>query len=314
MPTNQRLDYIDMAKGSAIALMVFGHTFSTYQNTPIMVWIYSFHMPVFFFLSGFMISRQKVVNSGQRISTFVQSRACRLLVPYAIIGFCYAPFKILLSKFANKPYDVSTIWQMLIGINPDGELWFLYALFVMTMIAAVFSFRVSLIGLLAAVVVLIWNPWHIVTNFLFFFLLGIYIKRKHKNFIELIMPVHIVVLAVIAFIVGNYCLNVLKVHSFFLLTGISGMVITFSLSFWLSRLKSPFSNLFEYWGILSMDIYILSDIIKIPFRIIFWNMLHFYTLSFIICTTMAMVCSVWISKYIVRRNKFLKFLVLGMRK
>lgn len=237
-----------------------------------------------------------------------------MLIPYVIIGFCYAPFKILLSNFANKPYDVSTIWQMLIGINPDGELWFLYALFVMTMIAAVFSFRVSMIGLLAAVVVLIWNPWHIVTNFLFFFLLGIYIKRKYKNFIDFIMPVHIVVLAVIAFIVGNYCLNVLKVHSFFLLTGISGMAITFSLSFWLSGLKSPFSNLFEYWGILSMDIYILSDIIKIPFRIIFWNMLHFYTLSFIICTIMAMVCSVWISKYIVRRNKFLKFLVLGIRK
>ena len=35
MLINQRLDYIDMAKGFAIALMVFGHTFSTYQNMPI---------------------------------------------------------------------------------------------------------------------------------------------------------------------------------------------------------------------------------------------------------------------------------------
>lgn len=52
MSINQRLDYIDMAKGFAIALMVFGHTFSTYQNTPIMVWIYSFHMPLFFLTTG----------------------------------------------------------------------------------------------------------------------------------------------------------------------------------------------------------------------------------------------------------------------
>ena len=43
-----------MAKGSAIALMVFGHTFSTYQNTPIMVWIYSFHMPLFFLTTGIL--------------------------------------------------------------------------------------------------------------------------------------------------------------------------------------------------------------------------------------------------------------------
>ena len=254
-----------------------------------------------------------MIDSGQHVLNFIQSRAVRLLVPYIIVGLCYAPFKILLSNFANKPYEISSIWQIIIGINPDGELWFLYALFVITMIAAIFSFRVSLLGLLVAIMLLIWNPWHIVTSFLFFFLLGIYMKRKYGNFVELIRPIHIVFI-MIFFAIGNYGLYVFGRHAFFLVTGLSGMLLTFGLSLWLSRIELPFSNLLAYWGMLSMDIYILSDIIKIPFRIVFWNILHFYTLSFIISTIMAIIFSVWISKYIVRRSNLLKFLILGIAK
>lgn len=64
MPINQRLDYIDMAKGFAIALMVYGHAFSTYHNTPIMIWIYSFHMPIFFLTTGILYGIKEVLASG----------------------------------------------------------------------------------------------------------------------------------------------------------------------------------------------------------------------------------------------------------
>ena len=89
------------------------------------------------------------------------------------------------------------------------------------------------------------------------------------------------------------------------------------LSLVLSRQESafsPLSSLLEHWGILSMDIYILSDIIKIPFRVILWNKLHLYTLSFVLCTVLAIVLSVWLSEHLIRKHGWLRFLILGVRK
>lgn len=89
------------------------------------------------------------------------------------------------------------------------------------------------------------------------------------------------------------------------------------LSLVLSRQESALSslsNLLEHWGILSMDIYILSDIIKIPFRVVLWNKLHLYTLSFVLCTVLAIVLSVWLSEHLIRKNNWLRFLILGVRK
>lgn len=275
--------------------------------------IYSFHMPLFFFLAGFMVSRKNMLDRGRRPFDLVQKRVSRLLIPYVFVGLCYAPFKLLLSKFANKPYDVSTIWQMIIGINPDGELWFLYALFVITVIAALFSFRISVWGLAAAAFLLIWNPWEIITKYLFFFLLGIYMRRECRDFIHL-LTYRDVAAVFLLFVAGNYGLLVVKQHACFLLTAISGILLTLWISWRLDQECRTFVQYFERWGILSMDIYILSDIIKIPFRVVLWNKFHLYTLSFIICTVSAIVFSVYLSKNIVRRSRFLKMIVLGISK
>lgn len=320
-----RLTYIDIAKGVGIFLVVVGHcipdaTSATGISIPAYRWlhdvIYSFHMPLFFFLAGFMVSRQKMLDRAQKPLDLVRKRVSRLLVPYIFVGLCYAPFKMLLSNFANKPYDISTIWQIVIGVNPDGELWFLYALFVITVIAALFAFRISLLGLVAAVALLIWNPWGIITNFLFFFLLGIYMRREYKDFVLHLTAWHILA-TVAVFLIGLYGLLGMKEHACFLLTATSGTVLVLWLSLVLSRQKSALSSLsslLEHWGILSMDIYILSDIIKIPFRVVLWNKLHLYTLSFVLCTVLAIVLSVWLSEHLIRKNSWLRFLILGIRK
>lgn len=42
----QRIPYIDTLKGFTILLVIIGHIYS--MNNPIKIWIYSFHMPLFF--------------------------------------------------------------------------------------------------------------------------------------------------------------------------------------------------------------------------------------------------------------------------
>lgn len=40
-------------------------------------------------------------------------------------------------------------------------------------------------------------------------------------------------------------------------------------------LELSIKDYLAYCGMMSMDIYILSDMVKIPFRIILWNKMHF---------------------------------------
>lgn len=71
----QRIAWIDIAKGMAIFLMVCGHT-----SIPLSVsnWIWSFHMPLFFVVSGMLFSPDRYPSA----MAFVRKRCMSLLVPW----------------------------------------------------------------------------------------------------------------------------------------------------------------------------------------------------------------------------------------
>ena len=50
----RHLDYIDMVKGVGIILVVLGH--STYISEQALTWLASFHMPLFFIVSGLLFA------------------------------------------------------------------------------------------------------------------------------------------------------------------------------------------------------------------------------------------------------------------
>ena len=55
MSNSKRINYIDIAKGLAIICVIIGHTFAKYDKLDrlVITFIYSFHVPLFFILSGF---------------------------------------------------------------------------------------------------------------------------------------------------------------------------------------------------------------------------------------------------------------------
>lgn len=80
-----RFDYIDKLRGFAILLVVIGHIYLPYtreaSNHPVAQMIYSFHMPLFFFISGFLCEfTHKIEKNGYL--NFVWRKAIALLVPY----------------------------------------------------------------------------------------------------------------------------------------------------------------------------------------------------------------------------------------
>jgi len=100
----KRLEYIDVLKGIAIFLVVMGHFLSwTFRETPhemngrfIRDLIYAFHMPLFMFLSGYVIDLWKTSFDVARGLHIIKKRIVSLVLPciafYMISGFCEVPW------------------------------------------------------------------------------------------------------------------------------------------------------------------------------------------------------------------------------
>ncbi len=77
MCAKQRIHYIDIAKGIAIILVIIGHT-SKFAPTNLVWWLYTFHMPLFFILSGMVFNVEKYKN----FKDFFIAKVKSLLIPY----------------------------------------------------------------------------------------------------------------------------------------------------------------------------------------------------------------------------------------
>lgn len=73
---NKRIDWIDVAKGYGIILVILGHCFN--KETMIHNWIFSFHMPLFFLLSGYCFRIEKYKSLKEVIIDKYKS----LIIPY----------------------------------------------------------------------------------------------------------------------------------------------------------------------------------------------------------------------------------------
>lgn len=112
-----RLQWLDIAKGIAIILMVLGHS----SMPPIIQnWIFAFHMPLFFLASGLTTNWSKDVWV-----VFLRKKSIGLLCPF----LAYSIIVCLLMKIADVgTFDVTTGWG-------DYALWFVPVLFFASLLA-----------------------------------------------------------------------------------------------------------------------------------------------------------------------------------
>ena len=85
MSTSKRLDYLDMAKGIGIFFVVLGHMEDIATGTR--VWISSFHMPLFFIVSGILMAVKG--EPEKDFTDSVKKRFRGIIIPYLCPCFCY---------------------------------------------------------------------------------------------------------------------------------------------------------------------------------------------------------------------------------
>lgn len=137
--TNTRINWVDVAKGIAILLVIVGHTFSTRDLKPQIIrgMIFSFHMPLFFMLSIYTF---RPSTSFQQWIQKTKGAAKHLLIPL-IINFSLLTVYAIIKYPLNYPdYFIDRLYTLLYSsgvvtvlsnrtVSQLGMMWFLVVLF-----------------------------------------------------------------------------------------------------------------------------------------------------------------------------------------
>ena len=151
----ERVSYIDVAKGLGILLIVFGHSrILSNGNSEIHRIVYSFHVPLFFFISGLFL------NPNEIFWVFFIKKTDSLLKPYLVVLLALS-IPLLVKGFSASKY----IFGVLYGNGTTiiwPHLWFLPHLWILLIFSYIFvkitnfdclhwGFRASLLLLLLVV-------------------------------------------------------------------------------------------------------------------------------------------------------------------
>lgn len=327
----KRNNTIDAMKGFGIILVVLGHVIqgniTVPDNNIIYRYIYSFHMPLFMFLSGYVayITNNKINNN------FLFIKTKELFVPfiswYFTIGF-------LLANFEEKIY-LSTYLKELIFF-PDNGLWFLWILFLIFCIYFFIKkineklFNNNNFSELILILITCLNirfltlnilgisllKWHII-----FFFIGYLVARYKYKFVTCLPRVVYISISVIFLLLGvflskdvqslftNFMSGYLENNIKYLLViysyivALAGIVFSYFIVGIIRKYR-----LYKYilfLGKNSIDIYILHLYVLKVF--------HFNgsTIGIILSTLFALAASMIFSRLILRRNVILSYIYLG---
>jgi acyltransferase len=200
----KRLNYLDNLKGFGIIMVIMGHM----SLLPIGVnhLIYSFHMPLFFLISGYLYNPKN--NS---IYDEIKINFNRYIIPYFKIGLiCFFIWGIVIKLL--KKQDIN-IWDSLYSLlfNTYDKInctpiWFLYTLF-FSFIIFKFLLRFNYIFSIFILIILSYFLSNFESNFIsinsflasFYILLGYQSKFLNFNKKYLILVLIIIIILLVCF-------------------------------------------------------------------------------------------------------------------
>ncbi|OHD06013.1 MAG: hypothetical protein A2086_06040 [Spirochaetes bacterium GWD1_27_9] len=292
----ERILWLDTAKGIGIFLVVLGHVFIVGNFNK---WIYSFHMPLFFFLSGFLFE-----GFIYDIKTFFTKRTFSLLVPYfvfAIFSFLfYLAGYIVVNNYLGIKLDYFKygVLHQLIGIfyskigsgylfiNP--ALWFMTCIFITQMISWFLhrfikqKFIILIISLFMFAFALVLNfikpnlllPWGIDTALvgILFFEFGFLFKEfkffdKINNILKIIISIIMLVLTIVFSMLNtdvSIGANIYGNYFYFIITSFAGLFLVSLVSILIEKI-----GFFDYFGKNSIIILLTHYLIVFSLKALF---------------------------------------------
>lgn len=267
---DKRLHYIDVLKGVGIVFVILGHASmsSIFTN-----YLFSFHMPLFFFISGYLFTFKN--SFGDIISKKIKT----LIIPY-IFFILIADIVYLL---VNNNFDIfflvkETFYLKGEVLQLDAPLWFLLCLFFSeiiyfficklanknTIIILMILFLLSVFGYFNKVLL----PFGIHVAFTATVFLGLgNLFRQYESKIKVSKYLLLVLFIISAFISTQNGVNIYRLYYgnyfMFYIAAIFGIVIYFEIAKYIKR-----QHILEYIGrnslvFMSTHMFIMNVLLKI---------------------------------------------------
>ena len=322
---------INIARGIAVLLVLLGHSFPDAQTGfryPFALWIfdsmYAFHMALFFWLSGFVSAANVYTSKGAFGAEFVK-KFRRLMVPYFVYSVITMILKLFMNDYANNPFGLQDMWKIFLGKNPNGGLWYLWTLFVISLL--VFGvgkllkrendqFKSVFLLALGVVCYLLWRFLDTgfmgnVVKYMFFYNLGIVCNRYYEQLQDKLIRLWCGGLALLLVFVLE-C-PYLRLMNEYILTALLGIYGIFTLALVISKQEKRWSfTCFDFAGDYSYDIYMMSYFVQVPIRVVCWGMLGVpYWIDVVLMLVGGFIGPVLVSKYIIRKVPMFRKMFIG---
>ncbi|MBO6299259.1 MAG: acyltransferase [Lachnospiraceae bacterium] len=328
---------INVARGIGALIVLLGHSFPDAEigvfSHPGYEWIYdlcySFHMALFFWISGFVIGR-KFYTADYSFCAEAIKKVKRLLIPYVFLSYLSLLPKIVLNAYARNPVDTSSVIKVLFGQSPNGSLWYLYTLFLFSLLALGLgkafgrfadwekSGWLVITGLLTYVFYLYAGDLALrvlfvdkINKYLLFYVLGIVSFRGYARLRKIYyMSAAFFAMMLVLALTCPY----LSLRMEYGITAFCGIYAVIVVADRIKDRKEKIAYRFlDHCGSYSYDIYILSYYVQQMIRVVCFRQLGWdYAIVFLFEAIMGFSLSYLFAVFIVRKSRILKCLMIGM--
>lgn len=320
---------INIAKGITVLLVLLGHSFpdlGTGIANPVARWIfqaiYSFHMGAFFFYSGFVSSR-RLFSRNINLSREIKKKLWHVGYPYLLYSLISLLLKVFMSAFAAEEYNLKDVWQIIIGVSPNGTMWFLWVLLV---ISILYLFVACLlkntnrqkkeviffgIGFVFLVLYYLIPNEHIVMEvfrFAIYYAFGIVAAQYYEVIkTKIITNKLAIILCAVVFLLGNIIDGVP-----YYITCPVAIVLLMAVAYMVSQKEGATNRILNEFGDYSYDLYLISYFVQRPVRVVVYRILG---LPYVVVILTMFVCGTVITylvcKYVIRKVEWLNRIFLG---
>ena len=316
----ERYDELDLMKGIGILLVYLGHSFNIsglYWNEVFVYLhrtVYSFHMPLFFLISGFLLNTGREIE----IKKFYTGKIKRLFIPYLFINIIdYIP-RTLFPSLVNSPFG--GIKEVLLYGTKIS--WFVYTLFIIFMIfplieeyilkkdkfylLGIFLLIINVTGIVNEIEIFSLNS---VVFYSLFFYIGYILRPYYRDNIYLkITEKKYFILIGIIFLLFSYKYFFINIYTQ-IIFAILGTIFVLNISKNLKK-ESKVYNFLEFCGKNSLIFYLIEGFITVVYRVTLVRFIpleynYFFVAIFLI---LRVVTSFLIVRLIILKSKILCFL------
>ena len=150
--SKKKIEWLAVLQGFSMLLVVIGHVSLTNvpkdPSTPIATGIertiYSFHMPLFIFISGWLFF-YTCIRKEKSYRDVVKAKVKRLGIPFLAFTLVATVLKAAFPSLMHRPVTAQELIDtfLLFRSNPLGEMWFIVVLFELMLLYPVYKIIVN---------------------------------------------------------------------------------------------------------------------------------------------------------------------------